>query len=175
MLADLNVTHGNFSVSGHTSISGNFEATLGNFASFKILTAGANHDGTYPVQISGNTQVTGSLNVTESLISRGVTIYSDQRLKENIVTLNDNDYLNKLEKMRPVRYTLINKNADSFLSKEKYGLIAQEVQEIFPNMVTDTNPLAVDYIQLIPFIPCLYKRVIALEKEMEELKKKINK
>ena len=75
---------------------------------------------------------------------------SDRRLKENIknVTQNEKD---KLLQLVPKTYNFI-----SDKKKEKrYGLIAQEVEEIFPELVTinsDDGMRALNYTDLIPLL-----------------------
>ena len=76
--------------------------------------------------------------------------------------------------MRGVSYQLNDnpRNNSGFAKKLKYGVIAQEVQEHMPHIVdTDNDFLAVDYVQLTAFIPQLYRKIVALEKEIKELKK----
>lgn len=75
------------------------------------------------------------------------TEYSDARLKSNIVPITG--ALEIVENLNPVTFTW--KNDES--SKTNYGLIAQEVQEIFPDAVSEENGyLKVDYFKLIPLI-----------------------
>ena len=77
--------------------------------------------------------------------------------------------------LRSVKY---NHKTDNDINKQKYGLIAQEVQEAlgkagvdsFSGVVDqDENHLRLDYTQ---FISPLIKAVQELSKEVEELKKK---
>ena len=65
-----------------------------------------------------------------NIIATGnVTAYSDIRLKENIETI-DNP-LEKIQKMRGVYYTL----KEDSSSKRKIGVIAQEMEEVLPEVV----------------------------------------
>ena len=93
------------------------------------------------------------------VLSSFFNTYSDHRIKHDVEPLND-QYT--VENLNPVKYKL---NAGN---EEKFGLIAHEVQEYFPNIVAEEKDGAqiqsVDYIQLIPI----------LIKEIQELKK-INK
>jgi hypothetical protein len=70
-----------------------------------------------------------------NIIATGnVTAYSDIRLKENIETI-DNP-LEKIQKMRGVYYTL----KEDSSSQRKIGVIAQEMEEVLPEVVyTDTS------------------------------------
>jgi hypothetical protein len=97
---------------------------------------------------------------------------SDRRLKNSIESLDTE--IEALAHMRGVSYQLNDnpRNNSGFAKKLKYGVIAQEVQEHMPHIVdTDNEFLAVDYVQLTAFIPQLYQKIVALEKEIKELKK----
>ncbi|MFY9159690.1 tail fiber domain-containing protein [Aquirufa ecclesiirivi] len=65
------------------------------------------------------------------------TNYSDARLKENILDLNRSELINRFMKLRPVTF---NYNEKSGYDKETRsrtigGFVAQELKEIFPEMV----------------------------------------
>jgi hypothetical protein len=69
------------------------------------------------------------------------TFTSDQRLKKNIVTTRDG-YLEDLCKLRVVKY---NWNNDIDGTPLELGLIAQEVEQVFPGLVQeDLNPVQED-------------------------------
>jgi hypothetical protein len=89
-------------------------------------------------------------NVTTGTICTAsvISLCSDQRLKTNFSPLQNS--LNKLSQLRGYHYDWI-KKANSGLQT---GLIAQEVQKIFPELVeTDSEGyLSVNYIGLIPHL-----------------------
>ena len=69
------------------------------------------------------------------LYGNGTTSYSsDSRLKKNIVTTR-NGYLEDLNKLRVVKYQWLGDNPDC--QQVELGLIAQEVEEVFPNLVQE--------------------------------------
>jgi hypothetical protein len=77
----------------------------------------------------------GDMTLDGNLILGGnVTSTSDKRLKENIIPLDD--CLNKIKKIGGYNYTR-NDLADK--NKKHLGLLAQEVEEVFPELVTETN------------------------------------
>jgi len=90
-----------------------------------------------PTSGTGNTVFTIDFNDANNtlvynydIIATGnVTAYSDIRLKENIETI-DNP-LEKIQKMRGVYYTL----KEDSSSKRKIGVIAQEMEEVLPEVV----------------------------------------
>ena len=94
------------------------------------------------------------------------TISSDKRLKNNIKILN---YNNELLKLKPVTFNWNDQNRIG----ENVGFIAQEVEEIFPNLVKDNpdNYKTVNYTGLIPY---LISHIQKLEDRINELEKKIS-
>ena len=95
---------------------------------------------------------------------------SDKRLKNNIQNLGSG--LEVLNKLRPVSYTWDEKIKRSGVD---FGLIAQEVEEVLPNIIKETNTLfddeekykSVSYEKLIPF---LIKSIQELTSEINKLK-----
>ena len=74
----------------------------------------------------GNITSGGSITATGN-----VTAYSDRNLKKDILTICD--ALEKVKALRGVNFTMINTGA------ELIGVIAQEVQEVVPEVVQDNN------------------------------------
>ena len=79
---------------------------------------------------------------TGTLKSKEFDALSDQRLKTNIVGITD--ALSKLEQLRGVEYDWINGSGASV------GVIAQEVQSVYPQLVSDTEDrMTVNYNGLV--------------------------
>jgi len=112
---------------------------------------------------------------------------SDRRLKSNIVPIEN--ALDKLTKLQGTHYTITTKtrvpSGEVVENKrEQYGVIAQDLEPLFPEMVKEkalfinagdeTEYKTVDYIQLVPVmieaIKELNAEVEKLKKELEELK-----
>jgi hypothetical protein len=75
------------------------------------------------------------------LYGNGTTSYSsDSRLKKNIETTRDG-YLNDLMQLRVVKYNWINSQDTT---PKELGLIAQEVEQVFPNLVQEHDIEGVD-------------------------------
>jgi hypothetical protein len=104
------------SVWGPDSASSTLALNVVNSASTTVL---AVFDG-------GNAELSGTL--TQS---------SDQRLKTNIQTLDASSSLAEIEALNPVSFNWIN---DIFGSGGQLGFIAQQVQGIFPQLVSTTSP-----------------------------------
>ncbi len=106
------------------------------------------------------------------MYANGTINTSDKRLKEDIS--NSNLGLSFINKLRPVSYKFKN---DKKPEKLKYGIIAQEVQEVLKESgnedfagITDKGEyLGADYVQ---FIAPLIKAVQELSAKVEELEKK---
>ena len=93
-----------------------------------------------------------------------VVAYSDRRAKENIVTVDN--ALDKVSKLRGVYYN----KKDSDEKKREVGVIAQEVKEVLPEVVTyakDVDEYGVDYGKINGL---LIEAIKDLKKEIEELK-----
>lgn len=103
------------------------------------------------------------------VVSTAFHVASDMRLKKNISTLSGEDA--SLLDITPVRYNLDNSRIfaarsaeplDSFDVRltmpydthDRYGFIAQEVREIYPELVSEDSEgmLAIDYIGFIPLL-----------------------
>ena len=113
------------------------------------------------------TVASGSLTLAGDLVTS-----SDKDLKSNIVSLGP--VLTKLISINPKRYTM-NNDADQ---KEKIGLLAQDVQAVFPELVDENNEyMSVNYQALIPILISAVneqtKRNESLKQRIETLKSKI--
>lgn len=91
------------------------------------------------------------------LSPKEITAYSDIRLKKNIHTLEDRGYIT------PITY-----EKDG---KKSIGFIAQEVRELYPELVIEDNTedkyLSVNYAQ---YVAVLQAQIIDLKREIDELK-----
>ena len=84
---------------------------------------------------------------------------SDENYKENVITVNN--ALNKVEQLRGVSFDWKGDGGSS------YGVIAQELQEVLPELVHGDNPKTVNYNGIIGV---LIEAIKELKKEVEELK-----
>ena len=132
-------------------------------------------DGNIRISSGTTTMLTGSgqdasfarnLNVASAIVAGGdITAFSDARLKENISTIEN--ALDKVDNLRGVNYNM--KDSDD----AKIGVIAQEVEEILPQVVhtsdDEMQTKSVDYGKLCAV---LIEAVKELKKEVDELKGK---
>ena len=115
----------------------------------------------------------GDLHVDGDVIAYSTTV-SDERLKDNIVTIDN--ALDKVEALRGVLYTW---NEGSRKGKSEIGVIAQEVEKVFPEIVHEKElPFidggkykTVDYEKLTGV---LIEAVKELSAEVKALKQQIN-
>ena len=203
MYGDMNGAEYNTAL-GHSALraitSGDNNVGLGNNAGEAITTGSNNVIIGYDSEASGvgasnqivigasttglgdNYAVIGNANITRLyvasdgagvLYANGTIQTSDERLKENI---EDSDLgLEFINKIRPVSYNYINDKQDG---KTKYGIIAQEVQEVlkesnnedFAGIKDSDEYLGADYNQ---FISPLIKAVQELSAEVKQLKQQL--
>jgi hypothetical protein len=96
---------------------------------------------------------------------------SDLRLKENIVDARD--YTEDLMKLRVVKYSLKEDKQDK---PTHLGFIAQEVEEVFPNLVETTMTEELEdtkAIKMSVLIPMLVKTIQEQEKRIKELEARL--
>ena len=115
----------------------------------------SNKSDAFKVMFNGDTTVSNDLTV-----SGDVVISSDARLKSNIVSLGST--LPKLLQIDGKSYEM--------KGKQKIGVLAQEIQEVFPELVSedDNEMLAVNYQGLVPVLINALKEQ---QSEIDRLKK----
>ena len=126
-----------FSTSNTAFVIGNGTASNAKSDAFKVM-------------FNGDTTVSNDLTV-----SGDVVISSDARLKSNIVSLGST--LPKLLQIDGKSYEM--------KGKQKIGVLAQEIQEVFPELVSedDNEMLAVNYQGLVPVL------INALKEQQNEI------
>ena len=114
----------------------------------------SNKSDAFKVMFNGDTTVSNDLTVNGDVV-----ISSDARLKSNIVSLGST--LPKLLQIDGKSYEM--------KGKQKIGVLAQEIQEVFPELVSedDNEMLAVNYQGLVPVLINALKEQDAKIKEQE--------
>ena len=162
--------YGNLDISGNIHVSGDVDIS-GNLHVQQDIDCSGNVNITGDVDISGNLHVQQDIDCSGNVYATTVNTLSDYRIKENVTQL---DSMFVVDKLNPVTY--LNKKSD----KQDIGLIAHELQEIFPELVNgekDGEQLqSVNYIGLIPVlikeVQELKKEIILVKIELNELKNK---
>jgi hypothetical protein len=117
---------------------------------------GLGSDATSKLHVFGDATVTGVITCTD------INSTSDINLKENITTVDN--ALSIVNDLRGVRFEWKKDH------KPSYGVIAQELEQVLPELVTDTDPKTVNYNGIIGV---LIEAVKELSTEVEDLKKKL--
>ena len=139
----------NLDVTGNSRFTEGITASTGLFTSLNV-TSTSNPCATF----GGNISVVGT------------TYTSDYRIKENIIPLNDTF---RVDNLIPVTY----KNIKT--EKQDIGLVAHELQEHFPNLVTgEKDGEKMQTVNYIGLIPILIKEIKDLKNEIKLINQKIN-
>ena len=124
---------------------------------FATLGVGGAPDATYEFKVTGDIGATGDIVAYVS---------SDERLKNNIQPIKDS--LNKIEKIGGYSFEW-NEELQKARKGNDLGVIAQEIKEIAPEIVTERENgyLAVDYEKIVPLLIEAIKELSAKVKELE--------
>lgn len=176
-----NLTNLNQLTNGPGYITGSYLPLSGGTMSGNIIMGQATSPNSYYLQFGDNTGwtyrfmtlVSSTPTVRFSFKDDGtftavgdVIAYSDARVKTNVATITDP--LDKVTRMRGVTYN----RTDSTDTSEKVGVIAQEIQQVLPQVVTKDNEgmLGVSYGNLAGvFIEAIKEQ----QRQIEDLKKQI--
>ena len=147
---------------------------LGDYNSNKLMLHGK--DGVYFSATPGNqnltigyydTTVSDDFNFNCDVTTSGLFVQSDERFKENIEPVSGT--LKALEGLEAVTYDLKRQHASLKNDNGRYGFLAQNVKDVFPELVHSDNSgyMYVDYIGLIPI---LVQSINELRAELDEAK-----
>jgi hypothetical protein len=141
---------------------------IGQWNAFDDTIDGAAADPSHQAFVIGNGNGNGRSNAFEVLydgtttIAGDVVINSDMRLKANIISLGST--LSKLLQIDGKTYTM--KKDEN--KKQKIGVLAQDVQKVFPELVSESNGIkSVNYQGLVPVLINALKEQDAKMKEQE--------
>jgi hypothetical protein len=102
----------------------------------------------YPLEVAGD------INAIGKVYANGLQLTSDRRFKQDIKTLPGT--LAQVQRLRGVSYTFRQKEfaARNFPTGQQIGVIAQELEQVFPELVTTAADgyKAVNYAQLTPVL-----------------------
>lgn len=114
------------------------------------------------VAITTHATITGILSVTDDITA---FYSSDARLKDNITPIDD-----PLAKVLSISGNTFTWNDKSHHSGEDVGVVAQEIQEVLPQIVTlrDSGYLAVDYQKIVPLLIEAIKELNAKVQKLED-------
>lgn len=153
------------------------------YANGGIGVLGSIHQGPYAFPTSGGAGLYagffyGPVRVTSNVSAASFTTTSDVRLKQGIELLSTNEAHNAIMQLSPISY-YFKQDKDSTqyvfgddskaMETKHYGLIAQEIQQILPNLVYENcdGYLSINYTELIPL---LIREIQELHEELDLLK-----
>ena len=153
----------NFGVVGMLDLgnhgAGIYATTEGNLSYFTY--------GSYAAYLVGSSYVDGDLTT--------MTFYnlSDMRLKKNVTPLcllsREQSPLAKLQNLEVIEYNLMRPSNKKVSEKRHYGVSAQELLEIYPDLVKEGQDgyLTVNYVEMVPL---LLRSIQELKQELDEVK-----
>jgi hypothetical protein len=188
------IGYGNGSTQGRNiGVFGYIQPSLQSYPSTPVYGAGVFGAKTFQQAERNFTQAyagffAGNVGVEGSVTATAFTLSSDARYKQNITDLKQNETYQNVLLLNPVEYNLrqryteytdstgniaeleVFEEGSQLLQKKHYGLIAQEVRELYPDLVYEDGDgyLSVDYVGIIPL---LISSVKELKTEIDELKK----
>jgi hypothetical protein len=133
--------------------------------------------GGYTVLKSSGTYIYFDVNGSYAayLNSSGTLTPSDERLKENVTSLTNS--LSKVQQLRGVNFTWINQDRGT---GNNIGFIAQEVEEVFPELVGDgglpndeNNEAPMKAVNYEKLVPVLVESIKELKVELDTAKARI--
>ena len=124
-----------------------------------LVTSGSSY--TKLLRVSGS----GQMDVRGDIVAYSTFATSDARLKEDIVPIED--AYTKLSSLNPVSFVWTHTDQADF------GLIAQEVEEIFPEFVKD-NMDGYKTVKYTSFIPLLIKTIQEQQQLIESLQDRVS-
>jgi len=163
------------SLSGQYQNTANYGGRIANQGTIKqFYNSQCNSNGLIFKTLPGNITVQTTVNQTVPFyvasnlyVAGDITLASDKNLKDNISSITE-EKTNNVLNLNPVQYSF---KADT-KKKIHYGFIAQELEEIYPELVKDSEMghRKVNYIEIIPLIVLKMKD---MQNEIDELKKEL--
>ena len=123
----------------------------------------------FNIQSAGFWKHKGEIHSTGDIVGFTTAGASDERLKDSIQNVTDEDYL-KLKELIPVTYSW----KDDKQKEKHYGLIAQQVDKIFPELTRKKlfgEYMTINYIGLIPILVGMIQKQ---NSRISELERRLN-
>ncbi len=98
------------------------------------------------------------------------TVSSSRKFKENIADMSDS-YCDKINQLRPVTFNYKEHTAN----KKQFGLIAEEVEQIMPELVVHDENNQIYSVAYLNLIPILLKEAQMHKREIDKVKQNLTK
>ena len=121
-------------------------------------------------QLNFTGEVFGDLNVSGDICAFDTSVTSDRQFKDNIELI-----VNPVDTVKSLRGVTFDWNEQSGKSGHDVGVIAQEVEEILPEVVKTDEDTGVKSVAYHKLVPVLIEAVKSLSSEIEVLKKELGK
>ena len=95
-----------------------------------------------------------------------LSVTSDKNHKDNIKDI-DKECIEKMAFVNPKQFTF----KEDSKGKLRYGFIAQELEEVFPNLVMEVDNNGTKGVNYLEIIPLLLLKIQDLQNQVDELKK----
>jgi len=153
---------GTTTIAGDLNVNSDKKVFFGNQSFIEGATAGTvlilNADNNILFRPGGTTTVNFEPN-GDAIFNGDVKVTSDKRLKSNIISLGST--LTKLLQIDGKSYTMKKDESE----KQKIGLLAQDIEKVFPELVSESNGIkSINYQGLVPVL------INALKEQEEKIK-----
>lgn len=170
----------NYGVSGMLTSTGNGAGIYGSTTNDSGTNTGGRYAGYFngPVKVTGTLTAQSVVNLSDYRVKKNIRSISNSSL-DNIMSMNVVEYNYDADLLMPIddsdtasiaaRSLQLNKEKSLIAAEKHYGLIAQELQQLYPNLVKESQDgyLTINYIELIPL---LISSIQELKAELDAVK-----
>ena len=170
----------NYGISGMLRGSGNGAGVYGSTTWDNGTNTGGRYAGYFngPVKVTGTLTAQSVVNLSDYRVKKNIRSVSNSSL-DNIMSMNVVEYNYDADLLMPIddsdtasiaaRSLQLSKEKSLIAAEKHYGLIAQELQQLYPNLVKESQDgyLTINYIELIPL---LISSIQELKAELDAVK-----
>ena len=175
---ELNFAHKNSNSRGRLA---NADIVGGSISDVESLSTSGNTDLGAGLHVAGEAFIDGSLTVSGSVLGSGPYVdVSDRRFKRNVEKIESTDALDKILQLEGVSYDLdiaemlsldlFNLTDIDIAKQRQLGFIAQDVEEVLPEIVYNDDDLGWKGLHYSRLAPVLVESVKQLSYEIDQLK-----
>ena len=109
--------------------------------------------------------INNDLTVTGTITAGNIVTPSDVRLKENIEDI-DKHTSDDLFTLNPIHFTF----KHDVTKKTHYGVLAQDIEQIYPNLVEENNTIGYKTVNYQQLIPIMIAKMKCMQTQINELR-----